>query len=356
MTSTTPESPTSSTHSEIRAQPAAVAEAIDVAADAAAQLATVARGRDHVFITGCGSTFHASVALRAAFAIATGLPVTVRSAGDLLLEGREVVRDDARPLVVAISRSGATTETVESVSHLRQRCNAATLVITTDPNSDLAAIADVGLNLPIGSESSVVQTKSFSAMLTAGHCAAAIVGGGLAALRPYRGLPDLFAAQIDGEAASRAEAIGRELSLSHFVFLGSSDRIGLASEGALKMQEMSLSSTDVATFLEFRHGPMAMVDSATHVTGIVTSRWHAHERRVLDELEALGATSTSIGSVVGADVTLPGLPIEVEAILSLPFLQLLAFHRSVANGCDPDAPRHLTQVIVRDFESNAVPS
>ncbi|CAN5577526.1 SIS domain-containing protein [soil metagenome] len=344
----------SDTYREILEQPAAIAEAIRAVTELARQLQQLVVDVDGVILTGCGSTFHAATALRRVFARAVGVPTLAVAAGDLMLDESSSTIGMRRPLLVAVSRSGATSETVASVSHFREHAGASTLAFTTDSESDLARLADASVLLPTAREQSVAQTKSFTAMMMAGHSTAAALAGGVRALDAFKVFPDLFETQLHGDAAARAEQVGMDQTLEHFVFLGTADRVGLAAEGALKMKEMSLSSTDVATFLEYRHGPMSMVDPSTHIVGVGTNRWQAQERRVLDELEQLGGRVTSVGAVKRADVPTADLALDADALLCLPFLPLLAYHRARRNGRDPDAPRHLTQVIVRDFETPPV--
>ena len=148
---------------------------------------------------------------------------------------------------------------------------------------------------------------------------------------------------------SFAKEIGENLEIDRFYFLGSGIRYGLACEVNLKMKEMTLTHSEPFHFLEFRHGPMSMVNETAVVVGMLSDASRAHEEKVLSEMRALGGTVVSLGEA-GADVMFDsGIPESVRGVLYLPVLQLMAFYRSVAKGLSPDRPKHLTAVVKLEF-------
>jgi glucosamine--fructose-6-phosphate aminotransferase (isomerizing) len=122
------------------------------------------------------------------------------------------------------------------------------------------------------------------------------------------------------------------------------------------MKEMSLSVAEAYPFMEFRHGPMALVDSEHLAVGLMSDAMGAYERSVLADLKARGARILAIGedtaNVAGiADVRLDlasGLPERARSVLYLPLLQLLAFHRAMGRGLNPDRPRNVVMAIRLD--------
>jgi glutamine---fructose-6-phosphate transaminase (isomerizing) len=113
-------------------------------------------------------------------------------------------------------------------------------------------------------------------------------------------------------------------------------------------------------FLEFRHGPMSMVNERTLVVGLLSETARAEELAVLREMRALGAHGTVLAdqpvSEQEADEQVcfhSGLPESSRALLYLPILQLLGYYRAVANGQNPDQPHNLTAVIVLEAGSSA---
>jgi glutamine---fructose-6-phosphate transaminase (isomerizing) len=98
-------------------------------------------------------------------------------------------------------------------------------------------------------------------------------------------------------------------------------------------------------FLEFRHGPMSMVNENTVVIGMLSQANQVHEAKVLSEMKTLRARVIAFGEK-DADVQFEsGIPEEVHGVLHLPVLQLTAFYRSVAKGLNPDQPNHLVAVV-----------
>ncbi len=125
--------------------------------------------------------------------------------------------------------------------------------------------------------------------------------------------------------------------------LGRAD--GLACELSLKMKEMSLSHSEPFHFLEFRHGPMSMVNDQTIIVALLSEENRTYEATVLLEMRKLGARCITIGK---GDCDVPiktTLPEPFYNALYLPFGQLLAYQRSLASGLDPDLPKNLTSVV-----------
>jgi glucosamine--fructose-6-phosphate aminotransferase (isomerizing) len=112
---------------------------------------------------------------------------------------------------------------------------------------------------------------------------------------------------------------------------------------------MTLTHSEPFHFLEFRHGPMSMVNQNAAVIGLLSDANHFHEAKVLSEMKALGGRVVSLGEK-NSDVSFEsGLPESVSGVLYLPILQLMAFYRSVAKGLNPDQPNHLTSVVRLDL-------
>jgi len=148
-----------------------------------------------------------------------------------------------------------------------------------------------------------------------------------------------------GKYETYAKSMGENLSFDRFYFLGSGTRYGLSCEVNLKMKEMTLTHSEPFHFLEFRHGPMSMVNEKAVVVGMLSDANRVHEAKVLSEMVELGGTVASLGESE-ADVCFEsGLPESVRGVLYLPVLQLMAFHRSLAKGLNPDSPNNLTAVV-----------
>jgi glucosamine--fructose-6-phosphate aminotransferase (isomerizing) len=142
-----------------------------------------------------------------------------------------------------------------------------------------------------------------------------------------------------------AKEIGENLNFGRFYFLGSGIRHGLACEANLKMKEMTLTHSEPFHFLEFRHGPMSMVNQNAVVVGMLSESNLGHEKAVLNEMQTLGGKTVALAEA-GADISFESqIPESARGVLYLPVLQLMAFYRSLAKGLNPDRPKNLTAVV-----------
>ena len=154
---------------------------------------------------------------------------------------------------------------------------------------------------------------------------------------------------------SIANRIGLDPSIKKFFFLGSGSLYGLANEAMLKMKEMSLTYSESFHALEFRHGPMAMVDQESQISILINELAKEYEYALLREMRSKGART--LGFLDKDD------PVAQEALddrilfssgitelwrapLYLPILQLIAFERAISKGLDPDQPTNITSVVV----------
>jgi glucosamine--fructose-6-phosphate aminotransferase (isomerizing) len=249
---------------------------------------------------------------------------------------------------VAASRSGTTTETLRAARLLARR-RTPVVALTCAARSPLAAAADITLASPQGRERSVVMTKSFSSMLLNGLTMAASLGGDAALARELRRLPAL-----GRRALKAAVPLTRDLGAeaSWFVFLGAGPSQGIAWEGMLKLTEMAQRKAVAYHPLEYRHGPIALAGPGTLAVLLGTDSGAGLEKTLVRDLGKFG---THVVALSGSDARRTGAEIEVSladglsdaarAVLYLPFAQLLAYHRAVGAGLDPDRPHHLTAVV-----------
>jgi glutamine---fructose-6-phosphate transaminase (isomerizing) len=328
------------TYREIKSQSEAWQNALDVAN--AASLPETA-GYEQVIFTGCGSTYYLSLAAASLYQELTGRAARAIPAGELLLNPQTVVRENVPQLLVTISRSGTTTETVRVAERFKAEGRGEVMAVT-NYDSTLANLSDASLVIPEGQEESVAQTRSFASMYVAVTAFCARMAGREDFLETMKKLPEIGNRLMENYE-SFAKEMGENLDFDRFYFLGSGIRHGLACEVNLKMKEMTLTHSEPFHFLEFRHGPMSMVNEKAVVVGMLSEANGAHESKVLSEMKALGGTVISLGESA-ADVPFKsGIPENVRGVLYLPVLQLMAFYRSVAKGLNPDRPKNLTAVV-----------
>jgi glucosamine--fructose-6-phosphate aminotransferase (isomerizing) len=295
-----------------------------------------------LLFTGCGSTYYLALGAAAQAQELTGVPARGLPASELWLNPRVCYPRNGRTLLIAISRSGETTETLRACQAFLDNQSGELVTISCYPDMPLAKMGHLNLVLPSGQEQSVAQTRAFSTLYLA--CA------GLASFWSGSGI-EAFAGLIETGVKLLAfvggivKPLGQDTAIDRFYFLGSGPRYGLACEISLKMKEMSLSHSEPFHFLEFRHGPISMVSPSTIVVGLISESNRAAEAQVLEDVRALGGRTLSIGEEAADVEFTSGLPEFLRNVLYLPVGQLLAFERSLAKGLNPDHPHNLESVV-----------
>lgn len=315
-----------------------------------------------VVFTGCGSSYHLAETGAKLFAAWAGLRTRFVPASELILFPEVIFLAGDRVGLVALSRTGTTSEVLQAVAAFRARGDVSGPVfgITCTEQSALAAACERTLVIP-SREESVVMTQAFT--------------GTLLALANWALVqkPDPLREAALREAVRHAETPLRHSDalkgiaswqVRNFVFLGGGLLHPIACEGALKMQEMAIEASAIAYHaLEYRHGPKSTVGPDTLVILLISEAGASYEAPLLDELRGLGARTLAIATSDQAaiaaradahflcDAGLAAGAVEAvsdaaRALLYTPLLQLLAYHRAVRNGADPDAPRHLSRSVI----------
>ncbi|POF62961.1 glucosamine-fructose-6-phosphate aminotransferase [Novacetimonas maltaceti] len=287
-------------------------------------------GQVHV-VVGCGTSVHIADSI-AATLNAQGVMSRAVPGNEWTRRRNDYVPATVAPHVVALSRSGASTETVAAARASRDAGLEVT-AFSCAPGSALCKNADEVVVAQTHPEEGIVMTASASLMLLMGLRYAGIAVGPEAT----RAAEELLDA---ADPHLRAIIEGR----SHFVFLGGGALYGVAREGALKLQEMSLSQTEAHHPLEYRHGPISLIDERSCVIMLYHPDTAAEEAQVAREVMEKGARVLGLGGP--GDVTLPiSSPAFVRPLLCLPVLQLLGEYVARMRELDTLAPRHLTKVV-----------
>jgi glutamine---fructose-6-phosphate transaminase (isomerizing) len=299
---------------------------------------------DAVLFTGCGSTYYLALAAASLFQQMTGTPARGLPASEVWLNPAAAYPAKQRTLLVAISRSGETTETLHAVDSFHQQANGAVLTLSCYPDKALATAGDHNLVLEAGREDSVAQTRAWSVLYLGVVGLILAANGDEAGYEALNRLPGA-GEQILQQHLERAQELGRSDQLERFYFLGSGARYGIASELSLKMKEMSLTHSEPFHFMEFRHGPMSMVTPGALIFALLSDAQREHEMAVVNEMRALGGQVITLGEE-DADITFQsGVSEPLRNVLYLPFGQMMAFARSLSKGLNPDRPTNLETVV-----------
>jgi glucosamine--fructose-6-phosphate aminotransferase (isomerizing) len=303
-------------------------------------------------VIGCGSTYYLSRSTAQLLTLYTDFEVQALPSSEAWLIPESISSPEST-LLLAISRSGTTTETIRAVEGFQQDGGQNTAVITCFPKSPLAKLADVVLSAVEAQEESVVQTRSFTSMYLLSAGLAYILGNRPELLSAMRNLP----MELESLTADYSDNIEHWADLERFqkiFFLGNGPNYGLACEAMLKVKEMSLSWVEAFHTLEFRHGPMSLVDDQTLVISFISSALRQAEIEVLNDLQKLGGTIVLCDSDQKKELTWkPAYYLHLNnqinawlsGILYLTLMQQLGYHRALLNGQNPDQPKNLKQVI-----------
>jgi glutamine---fructose-6-phosphate transaminase (isomerizing) len=344
------------TLNEIHSQPTTWADALALFRQVTPDLRRLweAQRFDQAIFTGCGSSYYLAHTGARLFQALTGITARAAPAAELVFSPETYLPAGAHTLLVAPSRSGETSETIQAVEVFRERGQGGVLALGCSEESTLSKRADLPLVIASAREESVVQTRSLSSLtVLMGLLAATLSGqGGVDDLEPLPAAGEHLLADY----GQLARELGESEEFERFYVLGSHALFGIASEGSLKLKEMSLSHSEPFHTLEFRHGPMAMVNQQTLVIGLVSERSYRQETAVLREMQLQGAQVLTLADQAGDDLAAwsqvvllrSRLPFWGRPPLYLPVMQLMACHRAIKRGLNPDRPTNLQPFITLD--------
>ncbi|HVV14249.1 glutamine--fructose-6-phosphate transaminase (isomerizing) [Amycolatopsis sp.] len=320
------------------------------------------RDVDKVFVVACGTAYHSGLIAKYAIEHWTRLPVEVELASEFRYRDPVLDRDT---LVVAISQSGETADTLEAVRHAREQ-KARVLAICNTNGAQIPRESDAVLYTHAGPEVGVAATKTFLAQIAANY----LVGLALAQARGTK-YPDEVArefAELEAMPAAvhkvlstveQVRKLGRELADSKAVlFLGRHVGFPVALEGALKLKELAYMHAEGFAAGELKHGPIALIESGLPVVVVMPSpkgRAVLHAKLVsnISEIQARGARTIVIAEE-GDDtvrpfadelVEVPAVPTLLQPLVSSVPLQVLAAEIARARGYDVDKPRNLAKSV-----------
>jgi glutamine---fructose-6-phosphate transaminase (isomerizing) len=290
-----------------------------------------------IVFTGCGTSYYLAQTLACAFN-ARGQNAVAVPGAEWARRPESYLADTRDVLVVGLSRSGTTTETVQAITASRAR-GWRTLAISCEPGSTILLAADQAVCLPTDPREGIVMSVSASLMLLGGLRMAGIA------------LPDtVVTAATNALALIDAKVAPLLRGCSHFVYLGAGVNYGIATEGCLKLQEMSISYSQSFHPMEYRHGPISLIDDRSLVVMLYTQDTAAEEAALVCELQSKGAKVIGIGGPGDLTIDL-GLSGAAAALACLPALQLLGEKVALSKNINSETPRHLTKVVVLTQEA-----
>ncbi|MDQ7830075.1 MAG: glutamine--fructose-6-phosphate transaminase (isomerizing) [Armatimonadota bacterium] len=316
------------------------------------------RALDRVWITACGTAYHAGLAGRWLIEHLARIPVEADLASELRYRDPLI---QGRTWTVAISQSGETADTLAAVREARRR-GSRILAITNVVGSALTREADDVLYIRAGPEIAVASTKAYLTMLAALVMLALDLGRRRGTLDParaevllagLRALPAKVQAALEGEAAV-AELARRYRDVEHVFFIGRGLDYPVAMEGSLKLKEISYVHSEALAAGELKHGTLALVVPGVPVVALVT-QGHVYEKTVSNILEVKARGAEVIAVAYEDDeqiarhadhvIRLPRVPDLLAPLVAIVPLQLFAYYVARERGHDIDQPRNLAKSV-----------
>jgi len=311
-----------------------------------------------IVILSAGTSYHAAVAGRYAIEEWARVPVEHDIASEWIYRNPVL---DASTLVIGISQSGETRDTIAAMK-LAREMGARTVGITNMMGSQITREVDTVLYTRAGLEVSVAASKTFTAQVSLLFLVALKLAQVRETLPPdeltfildevYL-LPEKIQQFLDGDHPID-EIAQRHFDKPFFLYLGRHIGLPVALEGALKLKEISYIPTEAYSAGEMKHGPIALLDESTPVV-VVATRSHVYDKMVsnIQEVRARGAHVIAIATDGNEDIQhhaddvifIPHSPAFLQAVLAVVPLQLLAYRIARLRGLNVDQPRNLAKTV-----------
>jgi glucosamine--fructose-6-phosphate aminotransferase (isomerizing) len=352
---------------EIFEQPGAVAATLEMVVGASsivpqlfgADAEQVLRGVSSALVLACGTSYHAGLVARYWIESIAGLPCQVEIASEYRY--RETVPNPSA-LVITISQSGETADTIAALQYAKTLGQDKTLAICNVPESALTRQARLRFLTRAGPEIGVASTKAFTTQLAALFLLTLVLGKlrgkfsnetEQSYLKALRHLPSALADVLKLEEPITSWANGFA-EKHHALFLGRGMHYPIALEGALKLKEISYIHAEAYPAGELKHGPLALVDRDMPVVAIAPN--DALLEKLKSNLQEVRARGGELYVFADADshfqesegvhvIRLPGNRGALSPILHVVPLQLLAYHAALTRGTDVDKPRNLAKSV-----------
>ncbi len=312
---------------------------------------------ERIVITACGTSWHSALLGEYMLEEFARVPTKVEYASEFRYKNPVV---DANTLVMAISQSGETADTLAALREAKRR-GARTMGIVNVVGSSIARETDFGVYLHAGPEIGVASTKAFTSQVVALALFTLYLARrkdlsileGRRIVKAIQALPEQVQEILDQDQAIRSLA-ERYMDAPNFLYLGRGYQFPVALEGALKLKEVSYIHAEGYPAAEMKHGPIALIDERMPVVFLAPHDPVYH--KVVSNIEEVKARQGRVIAVVSdGNAELEGkvdhkikipetLPHLLPVLAAVP-LQLLAYHVAVLRGADVDQPRNLAKSV-----------
>ena len=317
------------------------------------------RAATRIELVACGSAFYAALVGAAALEEWTGLPARATVGSEFRYSPPPL---DERTLVIAVTQSGETADTIAPTRHARdQGCSI--VAVTNTVGSAITREADAVVFLQAGPEIAVAASKTFTTQVTTLVILAAAIAKVRGTLDPalerdlgeaLHALPSLAQRTLDAAVPTAPTIARRYVNMRGFMFVGRGYGMPTALEGALKLKEVSYVHAEGYAAGELKHGPISLLDAEYPLVAIAT-RSAVYDKVISNVMEGRARDARVIAVATEGDDQIeryaddvwfvPPIHDALSPIIAIIPLQLFAYHVAVSRGTDVDQPRNLAKSV-----------
>ena len=311
-----------------------------------------------IIIVGCGTSWHAGLVGEFLIEEFARIPVEVEYASEFRYRNPIITAED---IVIAISQSGETADTLAAIKHAREK-GAVVIGICNVVGSSIARATDAGVYTHAGPEIGVASTKAFTAQIAVLSMMALLIGHTKGTLqnsvyreyvRELYALPEKIKEIIAKNEAFKEIALAYKDS-TNAIYLGRGCQFPVALEGALKLKEISYIHAEGYPAAEMKHGPIALIDENMPVFAIAThdnyydkivSNTREVQARKGHIIALINPNDSQVKEIATHFIEIPETLEFLSPLLNVIPLQLISYHIAVMRGCDVDMPRNLAKSV-----------
>jgi glucosamine--fructose-6-phosphate aminotransferase (isomerizing) len=293
---------------------------------------------------GSGSSYYIAQSLEMIAKVKMGIPASSIPAGDLMLHFQTYRHFMDNTLIIAVSRSGSTTEIINAINHVKTIMEVPVISVTCVRDSELSKISDVTLEIPWAFDESVCQTRTVSNLYAAGLQLIAYWGGNDKTISDM----EVILKQGNNYMKNYEEKLKEiaEMDWNNAVVLADGELQGIAMVGALAFKEIAQVPSNYYHVLDSRHGPMVMIGQDTLVIACLTSNEYYYQASLIRDIIKKGAkvvvyTDTHVEDIEGIKLhVFFGVSLD-HAVRGIPFInisQIIAYYKAKQKGVNPDSP------------------
>lgn len=305
---------------------------------------------DSLIFTGCGTSFYLAQTASYLWRALNHTPAIAVPCSELLFFPENYIKGN-QTLVLPITRKSCTTEVRQAMDRVHEIPGVSSLAITCDVDS--SRYNENYILAPETAEDSVIMTRSFTSMIFLAEILSMHVSGHEEMINAMRDYP-VEAEKLLKECDGLAEKILREHpDADLFVTLGQGAYYGISNECMNKMKEMGIANSEAYYSMEYRHGPMSLVDENTFLLLLSNEKTRKTDEDLMEQMRSFGGVTCGLGpdtdQMRGLDYALktPEAYSELQAAALMGLIgQFLGYYISLRKDIDADSPRHLSQAIV----------